>query len=147
MYLDYYSPFRWKHSVLCNRNGPDIRVYMLFMMLGVLLIYFFQFDLTAAIRIPGSDVSDKLTAAGTLLRIVDTGLFKWGARIFAGLCLMSGGWALKEQKYGIFIICIIGAIIFGTIPAWVANIFEIGGNKTLFSVIDSVLPNPNHILA
>lgn len=124
--------------ILCNRNGPDLRWYMMVFFIGAAITVLFGSDLLSAIRLPGNDVSDKLTAAGTLLRIVDTGLFKWGARIFAGLCLMSGGWALKEQKYGIFIICIVGSIIFGTIPSWVKNIFDIGGNKTLFSMLDSL---------
>lgn len=87
----------------------------------------------AQVRLPGTDASDQLEAAGTLLRIIDTGLFKWGARIFAGICIMSAAWALKEQRFGIAIICIIGAIIFGTAPTWVRNIFSIGGSDSLFS--------------
>ncbi len=46
-------------------------------------------------NLPGRDESAKLEAAGTLLRLIDTGLFKWGARLFAGLCIMSAAWALK----------------------------------------------------
>ena len=60
-------------------------------------------------QLPGTDASDKLEAAGTLLRILDTAMFKWGARIFAGICVMSGAWSLKEQRFGIAIICIVGA--------------------------------------
>ncbi len=82
--------------------------------------------------IPGSDASDKLEAAGTLLRILDTALFKWGARIFAGICIMSSAWSLKEQRFGIAIICIVGALIFGTAPTWVRNIFSIGTNASVF---------------
>ena len=84
-------------------------------------------------KIPGTDASGQLEAAGTLLRIIDTGLFKWGARIFAGICIMSAAWSLKEQRFGIAIICVIGAIIFGTAPTWVKNIFEIGGGGGVFS--------------
>ncbi len=90
----------------------------------------------AGARLPGTDVSDKLEAAGTLLRIIDTGLFKWGARIFAGICIMSSAWALKEQRFGIAIICIVGAIIFGTAPTWVRNIFEIGGGDSVFGYVE-----------
>jgi hypothetical protein len=86
--------------------------------------------------LPGEDASDKLQAAGTLLRLIDTGLFKWGARIFSGICIMSAGWALKEQRFGIAVICVIGAIIFGTAPIWVKNIFDIGGGGGLFSAIE-----------
>jgi len=91
-----------------------------------------------SIKIPGSDSSDKLEAAGTLLRIVDTALFKWGARIFAGLSILSAGWHLKDQRFGLAVISVIGAIITGTSPMWVRNIFEIGGGSTLFSSLQSV---------
>jgi hypothetical protein len=85
------------------------------------------------VSLPGSDESGQLEAAGTLIRIIDTGLFKWMARIMAGLCILSSGWALKEQRFGVAVICIVGAILFGTAPTWVANIFEIGGGDGLFS--------------
>ena len=91
----------------------------------------------ASTTLPGEDMSDKLQAAGTLLRLIDTGLFKWGARIFAGLCIMSAGWSLKEQRFGIAIICVIGAIVFGTAPMWVKNIFEIGGGGGVFSSLQT----------
>lgn len=97
----------------------------------------------ASTSLPGEDMSDKLQAAGTLLRLIDTGLFKWGARIFAGLCIMSAGWSLKEQRFGIAIICVIGAIVFGTAPMWVKNIFEIGGGGGVFS--DSTAAVRTHV--
>jgi len=86
----------------------------------------------AQASLPGSDASDKLEAAGTLLRLLDTALFKWGARIFAGICIMSAAWSLKEQRFGIAIICIVGALIFGTAPTWVKNIFSIGAGDSVF---------------
>lgn len=86
----------------------------------------------AQASLPGSDASDKLEAAGTLLRLLDTALFKWGARIFAGICIMSAAWSLKEQRFGIAIICIVGALIFGTAPTWVKNIFSIGAGDSIF---------------
>jgi hypothetical protein len=87
----------------------------------------------AQVALPGSDASSQLEAAGTLLRILDTALFKWAARILAGVCILASGWALKEQRWGVSMVCIIGAIIFGTAPTWVKNIFEIGGSGSLFS--------------
>lgn len=95
-----------------------------------------QLSFANSARLPGEDASSKLEAAGILLKTLDTGIFKWGARIFAGLCIMSSAWALKEQRFGIAIICVIGAIIFGTAPKWVKNIFEIGDNQSLFSKIE-----------
>ncbi len=84
-------------------------------------------------RIPGADAADKLEAAGTVLRIVDTALFKWGARLFAGISILSAGHNLKEQRFGVAIICIISAIILGTAPVWVENIFSIGGGNGIFN--------------
>lgn len=89
-------------------------------------------DSFAQASLPGTDASDKLEAAGTLLRILDTALFKWGARIFAGICIMSAAWSLKEQRFGIAIICIVGALVFGTAPTWVQNIFSIGTGDSIF---------------
>ena len=86
-----------------------------------------------AISLPGEDLSVNLKAAGILLKLLDTGIFKWGARLFAGLCIMSSAWALKEQRFGIAIICVVGAILFGTAPKWVSDIFSMGGNTGLFA--------------
>lgn len=86
-------------------------------------------------RLPGEDASAKLEAAGTLLRLIDTALFKWGARILAGLSLMSGAWALKEQRFGVAVICMIGAMLFGTAPAWVKNLFSISSSDSVFGVV------------
>jgi hypothetical protein len=102
-----------------------------------LYLAFGEMAFAAPSKLPGEDASDKLQAAGTLLRIIDTGLFQWGARIFAGICIMSAGWALKEQRFGIAIISVIGAIIFGTAPTWVKNIFDIGGGGGVFSSVES----------
>lgn len=110
----------------------------LFVLLGSANAY------AAGAHLPGEDASDKLEAAGTLLRLIDTGLFKWGARIFAGICIMSAGWALKEQRFGIAIICVIGAITFGTAPTWVKNIFEIGGSQGVFSKREEVNARLSH---
>ena len=105
---------------------------------AIALILIFGPEAYSQTRLPGTDASDKLEAAGTLLRLIDTGLFKWGARIFAGICIMSAAWALKEQRFGIAIICIVGAIIFGTAPTWVKNIFDIGGGDSVFGAIPEV---------
>lgn len=89
-------------------------------------------------QIPGTDASDKLEAAGTVLRLLDTALFKWGARLLAGVCIMSAAWSLKEQRFGIAVICIIGALLFGTAPTWVKNIFSITGSDSVFSDVRPV---------
>ena len=87
----------------------------------------------AQVRIPGQDQADKLEAAGTLLRLIDTGIFKWGARIFAGIAVLAAGHALMQQAFKMAVIAVVAAIVFGTSPIWVKNIFDIGGGQTLFS--------------
>ncbi len=120
-----------------NDSLARMTFYMSFAIVtaGIFYLSFGSVDLFAQSRLPGVDASDKLEAAGTLLRLLDTALFKWGARLFAGLCIMSGAWMLKEQRYGISIVCIIGAIIFGTAPTWVRNIFSIGSEDSVFGLL------------
>lgn len=116
-------------------KSPDSREHWFFFLLCVLGILLIAHSdaFAGGVKLPGTDASDKLEAAGTLLRIVDSMLFSWGARIFAGLCVMSAGWNLKEQRFGIAILCVVAAIVLGTAPTWVRNIFDIGGGGGLFS--------------
>lgn len=95
-------------------------------------VWMFCPQVLAQTQLPGTDASDKLEAAGTLLRLIDTALFKWAARIFAGLCLLSTAWSLKEQRIGIAIVCIIAAILFGSATTWVKNIFSIASGDSVF---------------
>lgn len=119
---------RTKTGRWLRANGQEL--FFFFVILGVLLLFSTQGF--AQVRIPGSDESAKLKAAGTLLMLVDTALFVWLARIFAGLCVLSAGWLIKEQKFGPAVVCVLGALIIGTSPLWVQNIFEIGGGGGVF---------------
>lgn len=121
-----------------EKSRFDAKRFFLMLVMGAItltLLYLLVHvePIYASTHLPGEDASDKLEAAGTLLKILDTGLFKWGARIFAGICIMSAAWSLKEQRFGIAIICVVGAIVFGTAPKWVKNIFDIGDNQSLFA--------------
>ncbi|MGE0526402.1 MAG: hypothetical protein AB7G93_01155 [Bdellovibrionales bacterium] len=120
-------------SAIRNPNPKNHELWFVLILLIVLVAFIFHAQAFGATRIPGADASDKLEAAGTLLRIVDSVLFSWGARIFAGLCVMSAGWNLKEQRFGIAVLCIVAAIVLGTAPTWVKNIFDIGGGNGVFS--------------
>lgn len=115
-------------------NPKRHELWFLVVLFTLLIVSMFHAQAFAGSRIPGADASDKLEAAGTLLRIVDSVLFSWGARIFAGLCVMSAGWNLKEQRFGIAVLCIVSAIVLGTAPTWVKNIFDIGGGGGVFSM-------------
>lgn len=116
--------------------GPPSPVWPWIVLLALIAICCFGPDAFAASipRLPGSDQSDKLQAAGTLLRLIDSALFSWGARIFAGLLILNAGVSLKNQAFGLAFISIIGAIMVGTAPMWVKNIFDMGGG-TLFSMV------------
>lgn len=124
---------------LCNGtaikspNPKNQETWFIFILVTALVALAFHAQAFGATRIPGADASDKLEAAGTLLRIVDSVLFSWGARIFAGLCVMSAGWNLKEQRFGLAVLCVVAAIVLGTAPTWVKNIFDIGGGGGVFS--------------
>ena len=110
-----------------------------FLLLGIaFLIAFFAPDIFAQARLPGTDESSKLEAAGTLLRLLDTGIFTWGARLMAGVCILSAGLAFKEQNYAVAVVCVLGAIVIGTAPQWVANIFEIGGGSVFGALQASI---------
>lgn len=120
-------------SMFKSPNPKNQEVWFAIVLFLAIIALIFHSHAFGATKIPGADASDKLEAAGTLLRIVDSVLFSWGARIFAGLCVMSAGWNLKEQRFGIAILCIVAAIVLGTAPTWVKNIFDIGGGGGVFS--------------
>ncbi|MGE3611000.1 MAG: hypothetical protein AB7I27_15525 [Bacteriovoracaceae bacterium] len=119
--------------------GPPSPVWPWIALLILVLVFCIGPDAFAASipRLPGTDQSDKLQAAGSLLRIIDSVLFSWGARIFAGLLILNAGISLKNQAFGLAFISIIGAIIIGTAPMWVKNIFDMGGG-TLFSMVNQI---------
>ncbi|MGE4234134.1 MAG: hypothetical protein AB7F43_12470 [Bacteriovoracia bacterium] len=120
-----------------GRMHPFLK-YMMFFGLAALVVLFIwgMPDALAGVSLPGEDKSSDMKAAGTLLKILDTGIFQWGARLFAGLCILSAGWALKEQMFATAAVCIVGAITFGTAPHWVQNIFSVSGASGLFGSIN-----------
>ena len=113
-------------------NGPSWPYLLIIALIIVWVCYNQAFGNIP--RLPGSNQIDQLEAAGTLLRIIDSALFSWAARIFAGLLILNAGNSLKNQAFGIAFLSIIGAIVVGTAPMWVKNIFDMGGG-TLFSII------------
>ena len=108
MYLKITSPKLAKNVRRFYPRESDIG-WMIVFLAALILIATYGLDAFSQVALPGSDESSRLEAAGTLLRIIDTGLFQWGTRIFAGLSIVSAGWALKEQRFGVAIMCIISA--------------------------------------
>ncbi len=128
------APFTWASWVELCPSKRTLTILGVLAITSALVLLLSGNLFAAGGHLPGADESDKLEAAGTLLRLIDTGLFKWGARIFAGLCIMAAAWSLKEQRFGVCVICIVAAIIFGTAPTWVKNIFNMGGTDSIFSL-------------
>lgn len=116
-------------------GAPKFYWQYLWILILLILLGLISTDALANIpRLPGTDQTDKLTAAGSLLRILDSFLFKFGARVMAGISVLGAGWNLKEQRFAMAVVCILAAIVIGTAPMWVKNIFDMGGG-TLFSMI------------
>ena len=91
--------------------------------------------ISLANNLPGQGSIADFTAAQTLLHIVDSVLFNYGAKLAAGLCILAAGWNLKEQRFNMAVICVIAAIIIGTTPMWIKNIFEMqsSGGGSIFN--------------
>lgn len=90
------------------------------------------------VRLPGEDVSAQMESAGTLLRFVDTAIFGWVARLLCGLCVGGAAWSLKEARFGSAVVSIVSALLFGTAPTWVKNIFSISGSSSVFSHVEYI---------
>lgn len=106
-------------------------------LIALVIILVLIINLTPAwagsVRLPGEDISAQMEGAGTLLRFVDTAIFGWVARLLCGLCVGGAAWSLKEARFGSAVIAIISALLFGTAPTWVKNIFSISGASSVFS--------------
>ena len=85
----------------------------------------------------GTGDVDNLDAAFSLIAITDSLIFKYGARILAGVAILSGAIALKNSNFGQAGLMIAAAIVIATSPTWVENLFKIGGG-TLFSQNSSI---------
>lgn len=64
-----------------------------------------------------------LATAEVIMKIAETFIFNYLAKFLAGLAVLSAAWNLKEQRFGMAVICIFGAIMLATVPTWVNNIF------------------------
>lgn len=132
------------------RNADHFRPYygalVLFFLLLLVLMAQAHPVFAGTTTLPGDDASSQMESAGTLLKFIDTGVFKWGARLFAGLCIFGSAWNLKEGRYGSAFISVLAAVLFGTAPSWVKNIFAVGGSDSVFT--QNVEPlNESHYLA
>lgn len=89
----------------------------------------------AQYRLPGDDITNSLSAMGTVMKLADTLVFKIFSRFLAGLAILAAAWNLKEQRIGICVMCTFAAVALGLTPTFVKNIFDVGGG-TIFSMIN-----------
>ena len=111
--------------------------WLYFITLILLLLFVIVFSLPAhaeSVSLPGEDISSKMESAGTLLRFIDTALFKWTARILSGVCMFGTAWCFKEQRIGTGVVVLIAALLFGTATMWVKNIFSAAGGDSVFTL-------------
>jgi len=117
--------------------------WIFFITLILLLTFVILCSLPAhadSVSLPGEDISSKMESAGTLLRFIDTALFKWVARILSGVCMFGTAWCFKEQRIGTGVIILIAALLFGTSTMWVKNIFSAAGGDSVFTLNQPVTP-------
>ena len=63
-------------------------------------------------RLPGTNQMDKLTAVGSLLRLVDSFLFTFGCPTHGGpLYFLVRGGTSRNQRFGIAVFCVLAAIV------------------------------------
>ncbi len=146
--MDATNAYLLSHSILKssdlggNRDRPPSGFWFLVFIIGALCL--FQVCDAYGGRIPGEDVSDKMEAAGSLLKLTDTLLFNWVTKLLSGICILTGALALKDQRFPIFIMCIIAALLLGTISLWIKNIWAVGGGSTLFSFVEQLIAMVNN---
>lgn len=105
-----------------SKRGCPTWLLLIFFVVGAVFS-----TIAFATNLPATKGIESLTAATTLINMVDSLLFKFGARILAGMSILAAGWNLKEQRFAMAIICIFAAIILGTVPMWVKNILAMEG--------------------
>ena len=131
----FYKPQREN----AKRNFYETLMPTLFLATLIFLLIFVIIFTTLpahgeSISLPGDDISSKMESAGTLLRFIDTALFKWTARILSGVCMFGTAWCFKEQRIGTGVVVLIAALLFGTSTMWVKNIFSAAGGDSVFSL-------------
>ncbi|CAM6053766.1 unnamed protein product [Sphagnum tenellum] len=86
----------------------------------------------SGVKLPGSDPSENMEAAGTVIRFFNTALFVWIGRLLAGICVIGAAWNIKEMRILPAALCVVAAAIIGTAPAWVKGAFSMMDTGDIF---------------
>jgi hypothetical protein len=125
----------FRESLFSSQSANHTGMFKMGIFMLILLALYLALQVHPALadstKLPGVDASSQMESAGTLLRFIDTGIFKWGARLLAGLCIFGAAWSLKEGRYG---------------PAVISVRFSSGllrrGSGTFLQLVDPIVFSP-----
>lgn len=89
--------------------------------------------LLAAVNIPGTDQSADLETIGDIAKTIDNVIFNWGAKIAAAVVFLLGGWAVKENRLGMALLCFSAGFIILFAPKMAEEVSNMSGAGSLFS--------------
>lgn len=86
----------------------------------------------ARITIPGTNEADQLETLGTMAKTFDVVIFTWGAKIAAAVVFLLAGWAIKENRLGMALLCLCAGFLILFAPKLATEIQAIAGMNSLF---------------
>lgn len=101
----------------------------LFFLIPLLL---FSLSALARISIPGSDESASLETLGTMAKTFDVVIFTWGAKIAAAVVFLLAGWAIKENRLGMALLCLVAGFLILFAPKLATEIQTMAGVNSIF---------------
>jgi hypothetical protein len=86
----------------------------------------------AKITIPGTNEADQLETLGTMAKTFDVIIFTWGAKIAAAVVFLLAGWAIKENRLGVALLCLCAGFLILFAPKLATEIQTLAGMTSLF---------------
>ncbi|MBI2601892.1 MAG: hypothetical protein HYW48_02450 [Deltaproteobacteria bacterium] len=92
----------------------------------------FACPVLAGVSIPGTSEADQLDTLGTMAKTLDVVIFIWGAKIAAAVVFLLGGWAIKENRLGVALLCLCAGFLILFAPKLATEIQSLSGIKSVF---------------
>lgn len=86
----------------------------------------------ARITIPGTNEADQLETLGTMAKTFDVVIFTWGAKLAAAVVFLLAGWAIKENRLGVALLCLCAGFLILFAPKLATEIQSLAGMTSLF---------------
>ena len=102
----------------------------------LLPLAFIALPALASITIPGTNEANNLETLGTMVKTFDAIIFTWGAKIAAAVVFLLGGWAIKENRLGVALLCLCAGFLILFAPKLATEIQSISGMTSLFGEQD-----------